>query len=460
MTAHLGEAELRGCARHGMLPLSPRAARAVRCGAVAAEAVLVPSALDAGRDAAAARRRGGAGAAAALLRAGLRSVAAAASAASAHCGRAWRRCRATRSGCRRWWSWCQEDVAAVLGCAGAASVPADQPLKELGFDSLMAVELRNRLSARAGTRLPATLVFDYPTPAALAQLPARELLGRSLRGGGSAGRRAPRRRADEPIAIVAMAAALPAGSTTPEELWALLARAASGVGAFPADGAGTSTALYDPDPDAPGTAYAREGGFLRRASSDFDAGVLRDLAARGAGDGPAAAAAAGDGVGGARARGHRPERAARTPHRRVRRARSDSDYGTVQRALEALDGYRGHRARAASVLSGRVVVHAWVCEGPAMTVDTACSSSLVALHLACRRCGRASATWRWPAACTVMCDADDVRGVQPAARPGAGRPLQGVLGGGGRYGLARGLRDAGAEAAVGRASATATGCWR
>jgi acyl carrier protein len=64
----------------------------------------------------------------------------------------------------------QEVVAAVLGLAGAAAVPANQPLKALGLDSLMAVEVRNQLSARAETTLPTTLVFDYPTPEAIAKL--------------------------------------------------------------------------------------------------------------------------------------------------------------------------------------------------------------------------------------------------------------------------------------------------
>jgi acyl carrier protein len=58
----------------------------------------------------------------------------------------------------------------VLALPGASSVPADMPLKELGFDSLMSVTLRNRLSGRIGTKLPTTLAFDYPTAQAIAQL--------------------------------------------------------------------------------------------------------------------------------------------------------------------------------------------------------------------------------------------------------------------------------------------------
>ena len=128
----------------------------------------------------------------------------------------------------------QEDIAAVLALPGASSVPADVPLKELGLDSSMAVELRNRLSARVGSKLPTTLAFDYPTARAMAQLLVEKLeLGRSLA-------RVERRRAvdaamaaSEAIAIVGMSCRAPRDLTSPESYWALLESGGEGVGPLP-----------------------------------------------------------------------------------------------------------------------------------------------------------------------------------------------------------------------------------
>ncbi|MFC4537078.1 SDR family NAD(P)-dependent oxidoreductase, partial [Sphaerisporangium dianthi] len=261
-------------------------------------------------------------------------------------------------------------AAAVLGHASKDAIEPDRAFQELGFDSLGAVELRNELNAMTGMRLPATLIFDYPTSQAVAEHIAAELAGTVS---GAAAPVDVRAASDgEPIAIVSMACRYPGGVRSPEDLWQLVAQGRDGVSEFPSDRGWDMAALYDPDAEKPGKSYVNMGGFLYEAAH-FDAeffgispneALLMDPQQRlllesaweafeRAGIDPATLKGSPTGV-----------FAGVMYH----------DYGVGTEAATTSGG---------SLVSGRVS-YVFGLEGPSITVDTACSSSLVALHLAVR----------------------------------------------------------------------------
>ena len=166
----------------------------------------------------------------------------------------------------------REATVAVLRAvlpAAPESIDVHRPFQELGFDSLAAVELHASLTEDTGLDLPVTLVFDHPTPAAVAALLRAELLGETARDPVPAPAR-DIRDDDEPVAIVGIGCRYPGGVTSPEELWRLVADGVHTISDFPSDRGWDLDALYDPDPDTPGTSYVRVGGFLPDAG-DFDA---------------------------------------------------------------------------------------------------------------------------------------------------------------------------------------------
>ncbi|HET9383446.1 MAG TPA: type I polyketide synthase [Streptomyces sp.] len=271
------------------------------------------------------------------------------------------------------------EASGVLGFGDPEPAQSTSGFSDLGFDSLTAVELRNRLSTATGVKLPATLVFDYPTPLALARHLRDEL------GAATGAPDTPTAAAvvaadpDEPIAIVGMACRLPGGVTGPEDLWHMVCDGREGMSSFPDDRGWDLESLFDEDPDRPGTSYTSRGGFLRGAGL-FDAGLF--------------------GISPREALAMDPQQRLllETSWEALERAGIDpataqgADIGvfsgvSIHDYLESLSNMPAElegfvtTATAGSVASGRVS-YVFGFEGPAVTVDTACSSSLVAMHLA------------------------------------------------------------------------------
>ena len=151
------------------------------------------------------------------------------------------------------------EVAAVVG-EKTPLINAESPWRRLGIYREFATELRGRLAAAAGLRIPATVFFDYPTPAALMGYLRAELLGERIVLAPPAPEGT--RPGDDPIAIVGMACRFPGGVRSPDQLWQFVAAGGDAISAFPEGRGWDLDALQHPDVERSGSTYVRGGGFL------------------------------------------------------------------------------------------------------------------------------------------------------------------------------------------------------
>ena len=272
------------------------------------------------------------------------------------------------------------EIAAVLHLASPSALALEQPLRELGMDSLLAVEISNRLAALLGKRLSATLLFDYPSVKALAEHLFGEAPVAPAEPPVAASPAAAPLTAVEPIAIVGMGCRYPGEVHDADSFWQLLLQKRDAIQEVPRE-RWNIDALYDEDPDAPGKMNTRSGGFLT-AIDQFDPGYF--------------------GIAPREAIKMDPQQRlllevswealedAGLPSERLFGTETGVFVGLLNheyedlagRNLEELDGYVV-TGSTGSVASGRIS-YLLGLKGPSLTVDTACSSSLVAVHLACQ----------------------------------------------------------------------------
>ncbi|MFF2655493.1 type I polyketide synthase, partial [Streptomyces sp. NPDC058045] len=270
-------------------------------------------------------------------------------------------------------------VASVLGHTTESGMDTTLPFRDLGFDSLMAVELRNRLHEATGLRLPTSLIFDYPTPPSLARYLRTRITGQEQAAEMVPQSRPATEGADDPVVIVGMACRYPGGISSPTQLWQLLAEGRDIVTPFPSDRGWDLGTLYDADPDAVGTTYVMEGGFLPGAG-DFDADFFGISPREALAMDPQQRLVLETAWESMEAAGIDPL-TLRGADVGVFMGAGTSGYATGENQIPPdLEGF-ALTGSAASVISGRVA-YSFGLEGPAVSVDTACSSSLVAMHLA------------------------------------------------------------------------------
>ncbi len=303
--------------------------------------------------------------------------------------------------------------AQILEVEALAETDDTRAFRDLGFDSVMLMELADLIEDGTGYRLEDTDLFDLPTPSELAAF-LTEQLGEgthdlaapaapartspaTMPAPAAVARTAPE---DDPVAITAMACRLPGGVRSPEALWSLVDSGGDATGEFPDNRGWDLDRIFDPEQGKAGHTYTRRGGFLHDADQ-FDAAFF----------------------------GISPREAdAMDPQQRLL---LETSWEAVHRAGLATDELRGQQVgvfvgampteygprladpgtgtdggyrltgSTLSVASGRIA-YVLGLRGPALTIDTACSASLVALHQAAAAIRRGECGMALAGGATVM----------------------------------------------------------
>jgi len=262
------------------------------------------------------------------------------------------------------------EVSALCGPIDAMTTA----FADLGLTSMGAMTVWHRLSLRTGLRLPTTIMWDHPSPAALVSY-----LDARLPGAGPVTVTERARAETDPVAIVALGCRYPGGVSSPADLWRLVAQGVDATSDFPVNRGWDMEALYDSDPDRVGKTYTRRGGFLHDAA-DFDPAFF--------GISPKEALATDpqqrlllEVAWEVFERAGIPAPALRGTDTGVYVGHMHGDYAK-RLSTHELEAHLGIGS-AGSVASGRIS-YVLGLRGPAMTIDTACSSSLVAMDLAAK----------------------------------------------------------------------------
>ncbi|WP_051116283.1 type I polyketide synthase [Amycolatopsis nigrescens] len=302
------------------------------------------------------------------------------------------------------------ETAAAAGLTEHDELAPDRPFTELGITSMGAVTLRGRLGEVLGISLPATLVFEYPTP---------ELLAEHLR---PRARVVPASRAPvagDQVVIVGMACRYPGGVRSPADLWRLVTGEVDATSTFPDDRGWDLARLFDDDPDRAGHSYVRRGGFLHDVA-DFDPEPFGISPREALAMDPQQRLLLETSLEAFERAGIDPD-SLRDSDTGVFAGLMYDDYASrIRRVPGEVEAQLG-LGSAGSVASGRIA-YTFGLRGPAITVDTACSSSLVAMHLAAAALRTGECSLAIAGGAAVMCTPNSFigfsrsRGLSPDGR--------------------------------------------